>query len=137
MTSIINYLTPKSSPYYEKVQMVVSKLADIMEHPIVIYGGMVRDIITHYYEYQRDNSVEFIEPNDVDLHVCAVQFASANCIHGKQRWLQQFKCAFCTFELRTPHIMSPSKSRSLNNFSMNSYNYMMKKLWDNKMVEKI
>ena len=98
---MINFLTPKSSPYYEKVQMIVSKLADIMEYPIIIYGGMVRDLITHYYEYNFDNSVEFIEPNDVDLH-----------------------------------IMCPSKYKILNYFSMNHYNYLIKKLWDNKMVHK-
>ena len=101
MTSIINYLTPKSSLYYEKVQSIVNKLADIMEYPIVIYGGMVRDMISHYYDYQRDISVEFTEPNDVDLH-----------------------------------ITCPSEYKYLNHFSMNHYNYLMKKLWDNKMVEK-
>lgn len=98
---MINFLTPKSSPYYERVQSIVNKLATTLEYPIMIYGGMVRDMITHYYEYQLDNIVEFTEPNDVDLH-----------------------------------IMHPSEYKNFRCFSMNSYNYIMKKLWDNKMVEK-
>jgi hypothetical protein len=99
MTSIINYLTPKSAYYYERIRMIVDKLASLFEYNVVIYGGMVRDIISHYYEYQRDNSIEFIEPKDVDLHI----------------------------------NMKPSSH--WNYFSMNHYNYLMKKLWDNKIVE--
>lgn len=91
---MINFLTPKSSPYYERVQSIVNKMANTIEYPIMIYGGMVRDMITHYYEYNFDNNVEFTEPNDVDLH-----------------------------------IMHPSEYKKFRCFSMNSYNYIMKKLW--------
>jgi len=52
---MINFLTPKSSPYYERVQSIVNKMANTIEYPIMIYGGMVRDMITHYYEYNFDN----------------------------------------------------------------------------------
>ena len=101
MTSIINYLTPRSAPYYERVRMVVDKLISVFEYNVVIYGGMVRDIISHYYEYQVDNMVEFIEPKDVDLHINT---------EGRPNSCWDY-------------------------FSMNHYNYLMKKLWDNKMVE--
>lgn len=69
MTDITKYLTPKSTPYYEKVKSTITELYDIIKYPIIIYGGMVRDIIAHYYEYNIDNMVEFIEPNDVDIHI--------------------------------------------------------------------
>lgn len=95
---MIDYLTPKSSSYYERIRTEVSRISKTIGFPIVIYGGMVRDMIIHYYEYQNNNMIDFIEPNDVDLH-----------------------------------IMSSSKDHI---FSMNHYNYMMKILWDNKMIEK-
>jgi hypothetical protein len=105
MTSVIEYLTPKSAAYYERVCLVVNKISSLIGYKINIYGGAVRDIISHYHDYIKDNTAEFTEPKDIDLHILA---------NG-------------TSMLCATHMW--------DHFSMNHYNYMMKKLWDNKLIE--
>ena len=63
------YLTPKSKPYFDKITSIVINISKILESEIFIYGGFVRDLIQHYFEYNVNNEIEFIKPNDVDIWV--------------------------------------------------------------------
>ena len=76
--NINTYLTPKSKPFYNHVIGIVEKLLEChqkidllkitqLECDIVIFGGFVRDLILHYFEYQNDENIEFIKPKDIDL----------------------------------------------------------------------
>ena len=76
---ITNFLTPKSKPFYDLVISIVEKLEeyqqkvdlwkipDGLECNIVIFGGFIRDLILHYFEYQKDDNSEFNKPKDIDL----------------------------------------------------------------------
>ncbi len=72
------YLTPKSKPYFDKVNAIVKNISLILQHDIFIFGGFVRDLILHYFEYTVNNNVEFIEPKDVDIWV--------SCDHSMRSW---------------------------------------------------
>ncbi len=63
------YLTPKSKPYFDKISAIVKNISNVLKSDIFIFGGCVRDLIQHYFEYITDNEVEFIEPKDVDIWV--------------------------------------------------------------------
>ena len=65
------YLTPKSKPYFDKINLIVKNISKIIESDIFIYGGFVRDLIRHYFEYNSDNMTDFIEPKDVDIWVAS------------------------------------------------------------------
>ena len=76
--NINNFLTPKSKPFYDHIIGIIQKLneyqqkvelwklPDNLQCNIVIFGGFIRDLIRHYFEYQNNEDVEFIKPKDID-----------------------------------------------------------------------
>jgi hypothetical protein len=77
--NIATYLTPESQPFFEHVMAIVKKMEEYYEkidthkNPtgtvcnIYIFGGFIRDLITHYFKYQQDNTTKFVEFKDIDL----------------------------------------------------------------------
>ena len=75
--NINNFLTPKSKPFYDHIISIIEKLNEYQKNAelphrngaecdIVIFGGFIRDLILHYFEYQKNQDIEFIKPKDID-----------------------------------------------------------------------
>ena len=97
--NIKDFLTPKSEKYYTEVLNIVreleekSKINDKNTY-ISIYGGFIRNIILHYFEYQQNNEVNFTPSKDVDIWFH----------HNKNTWI-----SFNTFLRRMNTIIDSMK----------------------------
>lgn len=65
--SIRFYLTPKSTPFFEKMQLLSRRVLNSGGVTGAVFGGAVLSLIQHKFEYDQNPQVTFVPPKDIDI----------------------------------------------------------------------